>query len=172
MIINDALMQRIPNSFLVELSYIFLFLKVLLGLGEGSGSSTNFNCGTNVIESTSTYTICQTIPGETPTPTPGTTVIPVVTQRMTEIPVVSSGTTSEEAQCNPDEVVTGGGYEISEFRSSGSGGTGGSLPPPTIYYNTSFKEFSENNAWHIEIVNPSLTGTVRIYAECLRLVPA
>ena len=78
----------------------------------GSGSSNNLNCGTNVIESTSTSTTCPTIPGETPIPTPGTTVIPVVTQRMAEIPVVPSGTTSGEAQCNPDEVVTGGGYEI------------------------------------------------------------
>jgi hypothetical protein len=29
----------------------------------GSGTSSNLNCGTNVIESTSTSTTCQTIPG-------------------------------------------------------------------------------------------------------------
>ena len=124
----------------------------------GSGSSSNLNCGINVIESTSTSTTCPTIPGETPIPTPGTTVIPVVTQRMAEIPVVPSGTTSGEAQCNPDEVVTGGGYEIT------------TRAPGTFV--TNFKELAVNNAWHIEIVNPSLTNTVRVYAECLKLVPS
>ena len=126
----------------------------------GSGSSNNLNCGINVIESTSTSTTCPTIPGETPIPTPGTTVIPVVTQRMAEIPVVPSGTTSGEAQCNPDEVVTGGGYEIT------------TRAPGLLYFVTNFKELAVNNAWHIEIVNPSLTNTVRVYAECLKLVPS
>ena len=124
----------------------------------GSGSSSNLNCGINEIESTSTSTTCPTIPGETPIPTTGTTVIPVVTQRMAEIPVVPSGTTSGEAQCNPDEVVTGGGYEIT------------TRAPGTFV--TNFKELAVNNAWHIEIVNPSLTNTVRVYAECLKLVPS
>jgi hypothetical protein len=125
----------------------------------GSGSTVNLNCGTNVVASNSPQQItmtCQSIPGGTPTP--GTTVIPVVTQRMAEIPVVPSGTTSGEAQCNPDEVVTGGGYEIT------------TRAPGTFV--TNFKELAVNNAWHIEIVNPSLTNTVRVYAECLKLVPS
>ena len=100
-------------------------------------------------------------------PTEVTAIKPVVTQREVEIPVVPSGTTSGEAQYNADEVVTGGGYEISELRSSGTRGTGGSLPP-SVFIRTTFKEFAENNAWHIE-VNPNLTGNVRVYAECLKL---
>jgi hypothetical protein len=132
----------------------------------GSGSSSNLNCGTNVIESTSTSTTCPTIPGETPTPTPGTIVIPVVTQRMAEIPIIPSGTTSGEAECNPDEVVTGGGYEITEVVSSGGGGGGGIIQ---TFFKT-FKEFAVDNSWHIE-TNANLRGTVQVYAECLKLVP-
>jgi hypothetical protein len=131
----------------------------------GSGSSSNLNCGTNVIESTSTSTTCPTIPGETPTPTPGTIVIPVVTQRMAEIPIIPSGTTSGEAECNPDEVVTGGGYEIMEVVSSGGGG--GII----LTSLKTFKEFAVDNSWHIE-TNANLRGTVQVYAECLKLVPA
>jgi hypothetical protein len=67
-------------------------------------------------------------------------------------------------------VVTGGGHELSEQRRSGGGSGGGTLPPAVIFINTSFKEFAMNNAWHIEIVNPDLTGTVRVHAECLNLV--
>jgi hypothetical protein len=91
----------------------------------------------------------------------------------TNVSINPPGTTSGEAQCNPDEVVTGGGYSFSEIR-SGSGGSdgGGSLPPPTVFFTTSFKAFAQNNAWRIEIVNPNLTGTVQVYAECLKLVPA
>ena len=37
-------------------------------------------------------------------PTEVTAIKPVVTQREAEIPVVSSGTTSGEAQCNSDEL--------------------------------------------------------------------
>jgi hypothetical protein len=126
----------------------------------GSGSTGNLNCGTNVIESTSTSTTCPTIPGETPIPTPGTTVIPVVTQRMAEIPVVPSGSTSGEAQCNPDEVVTGGGYDIPRSII---------IPPPNT---TVLKEFAANNAWHVEVFDPGVSGTMRVYAECLKLVPS
>jgi hypothetical protein len=135
----------------------------------GSGSSTNINCGTNVFDDNSPQsTTCPSIPGGT-----RTTVIPVVTQREANVPINPSGTTSGEAQCNPDEVVTGGGYSFSELRSSGTGGSGGgSLPPPTVFITTSFKSFAQNNAWHIEIVNPNLIGTVQVYAECLKLVPA
>jgi hypothetical protein len=139
----------------------------------GSGSSTNINCGTNVFDNNSPQSItCPSILRENPTPVPGTTVMPVVTQRVANVSINPSGTTSGEAQCDPDEVVTGGGYSFSEIRSSGSGGSGGSLPPPTVYHRTSFKAFAQNNAWHIEIVNPNLTGSVQVYAECLKLVPA
>ena len=132
----------------------------------GSGSSTNINCGTNIAGTNLArpITACPDIPGET-------SGKPVVTQRSAEVPANPLGTTSAEAQCNPEEVVTGGGFELSEQRRSGGGGGGGTLPP-VVFINTSFKEFAENNAWHIEIVNPSLTGTVRVYAECLKLVPA
>jgi hypothetical protein len=109
-------------------------------------SSTNINCGANVYDNTSPQSItCPRIPGGTPAP--GTTVIPVVTQRAANVTINPSGTTSGEAQCNPDEVVTGGGYSFSELRSSGNGGSGGgSLPPPTVFITTSFKEFAQNNA--------------------------
>jgi hypothetical protein len=110
---------------------------------------------------------------ESGTPAPGTTVIPVVTQRAANITINPSGITSGEAQCNPDEVVTGGGYSFSEIRSGTGGSVGnGSLPPPTVYYRTAFKEFAQNNSWHIEIVNPNLTGTLQVYVECLKIVPA
>jgi hypothetical protein len=89
-----------------------------------------------------------------------------------EVPINHSGTTSGEVQCNPDVVVTGGGYSFSEIRTSGTGGSGGGPPPPTVFYTTSFNEFAQNNAWHIEIVNPNLTGIVLVYAECLKLIPA
>jgi len=139
----------------------------------GSGSSTNVNCGVNIAGTNLAQpitTTCPTLPGETPNP--GTMVIPVVTQRVANVSTNPVGTTSGEAQCNPDEVVTGGGYSFSEIRSgAGSGGGGGSLPPPTVYHRTSFKSFAENNAWHIEIVNPNLIGNVLVYAECLKLVP-
>jgi hypothetical protein len=135
----------------------------------GSGSSSNINCGTNTIGTNliQPITECPDIPGET-------AVMPVVTQRSTEVPANPSGTTSAEAQCNPDEVVTGGGFEISEQRRSGGGGGegGGTLPPAVIFINTSFKEFAANNAWHIEIVNPDLRGVLRVHAECLKLVPS
>jgi hypothetical protein len=126
----------------------------------GSGSSSNLNCGTNVIESTSKSTTCPTMPGETPIPTPGTTVIPVVTQRMAEIPVVPSGTTSGEAQCNQDEVVTGGGYDIPRSIL---------VPPPNTIV---LKEFAANNAWHVEVSDVGVLGSIKVYAECLKLVPA
>jgi hypothetical protein len=132
----------------------------------GSGSSTNINCGTNIAGTNLArpITACPDIPGET-------SGKPVVTQRSAEVPANPSGTTSAEAQCNPEEVVTGGGYELSEQRRSGGSGGGGGNLPPVVFINTSFKEFVMNNAWHIEIVNPDLTGTVKVHAECLKLVP-
>jgi hypothetical protein len=136
----------------------------------GSGSSSNINCGTNIAGTNLLQPIsCPSVPGETPSPS--ITVRPVVTQRLANVSINPSGTTSAEAQCNPDEVVTGGGYSFSEIRRTGSSGGGGSLPP-TVFITTSFKTFAQNNAWHIEIVNPNLTGTVQVYAECLKLVPA
>jgi hypothetical protein len=90
---------------------------------------------------------------------------PVVTQRSAEVPANPSGTTEAGAECNPDEVVTGGGYEISELRRVGGGGS------TSVFINTSFKEFAEDNSWHVEIVNPDLSGTVTVHAECLKLVP-
>jgi hypothetical protein len=96
---------------------------------------------------------------------------PVVTQRSAEVPANPSGTTSAEAECNPDEVVTGGGYELLEQKRI-IGGGGGGLPPAVVFINTSFKEFAEDNSWHVEIVNPDLRGTVIVHAECLKLAPA
>jgi hypothetical protein len=99
---------------------------------------------------------------------------PVVTQRSEEVPANPSGTTEAEAQCNPDEVVTGGGYELTEQKRvvDGGGGGGGGLPPAVVFINTSFKEFAEDNSWNVEIVNPDLRGTVTVYAECLKLEPS
>jgi hypothetical protein len=135
----------------------------------GSGSSTNVNCGTNIAGTNLHQQItCPIITGEKPSP--GIAVRSVVTQRVAEIPINPTGITSGEAQCNPDEVVTGGGYSFSEIRRTGSSGGGGSLPP-TVFITTSFKSFAQNNAWHIEIVNPNLIGNVLVYAECLKLVP-
>lgn len=138
----------------------------------GSGSLTNINCGINLAGTNlaQPLTTCPSIPEGTPSP--GITVRSVVTQRVAEIPIVSSGTTLGEAQCNADEVVTGGGYSFSEIRSSGTGGGGGGSLPPTVFITTSFESFAQNNAWHIEIVNPNLIGTVKVFAECLKLVPA
>ena len=88
-------------------------------------------------------------------------------QRMAEIPGVPSGTTSGEAECNPDEVVTGGRYEITELVSSGGGGGGGIIQTGF----KTFKEFAVDNSWHIE-TSANLLGTLLVYAECLKLVPA
>jgi hypothetical protein len=66
-----------------------------------------------------------------------------------------------EAECNPDEVVTGGGYDIT-MRT-------GSFPLSIV---TNFKELAVNNAWHVEVFDPDVSGTMRVYAECLKLVPS
>jgi hypothetical protein len=142
--------------------------QVLRQKNTGSGSSNNINCGTNTLASNQ---ITQNVSTETPRPAP-VNLKPVITQRSVEVLANPSGTTSAEARCNPDEVVTGGGYELSEQRRSGGSGGGGGNLPPVIFINTSFKEFAMNNAWHIEIVNPDLTGTVKVHAECLKLLPA
>jgi hypothetical protein len=61
-------------------------------------------------------------------------------------------------------VVTGGGYKLTEIVKGGGGGG---------IIQTSFKtlkEFGVDNPWHIE-TSAELRGTVRVYAECLKLVP-
>ena len=81
----------------------------------GSGSSTNINCGTNTITGNSpqaSRTLCPSVPGQSPTP--GTTVIPVVTQREgNQVDLVITGVTAT-ATCNNDEVVVGGGYRTTK----------------------------------------------------------
>ena len=54
----------------------------------------------------------------TPSPGPAIAVKPIVTQRVAEIPVGPPITEPivGEAECNPDEVVTGGGYDITMRR--------------------------------------------------------
>jgi hypothetical protein len=130
----------------------------------GSGSSTNINCGTNAVGTNlpQPITTCPSIPGETPNP--GIAVRPVVAQRSAEAQVILPGTISGEAECNPDEVVTGGGYELTETTSSGGEGGG------QVGFRT-FKEFAVDNSWHIEI-SGSTARTVIVYAECLKLVPS
>jgi hypothetical protein len=129
----------------------------------GGGSSINLNCGTNVIESTLFEQITCSIEEETPSPGPAIAVKPIVTQRVAEIPVVLPITEPivGEAECNPDEVVTGGGYDIT-MRT-------GSFPLSIV---TNFKELAVNNAWHVEVFDPDVSGTMRVYAECLKLVPS
>jgi hypothetical protein len=48
-----------------------------------------------------------------------------------------------------------------------SGGGGGII----LTSLKTFKEFAVDNSWHIE-TNANLRGTVQVYAECLKLVPA
>ena len=128
----------------------------------GSGSSTNINCGTNIAGTNLGQPItCPSIPGETPSPVPGTTVIPVVTQRFANVSSIPNGITSGESQCNSDEVVTGGGYYFPKSDR---------VPPPNTIV---LKEFAVNNAWHVEISDIGFLGvTIKVYAECLKLVPA
>lgn len=129
----------------------------------GSGESTNINCSANTIGTNLAQPItCPRIPGETPSP--AIAVRPVVTQRSAEAQVILPGTISGEAECNPDEVVTGGGYELSETI---SGGGGGGIIIPTI---RTFKEFAVDNSWHVEISGNTQPRTVIVYAECLKLV--
>ena len=65
-----------------------------------------------------------------------------------------------EAECNPDEVVTGGGYDI----------TMRTRPSSSIFV-TNFKELAVDNSWHVEVFDPGIFSTMRVYAECLKLVP-
>ena len=108
----------------------------------GSGSSDNLNCGTNVADSTLFEQITCSIEEGTPSPGPAIAVKPIVTQREAEIPVVPPITEPivGEAECNPDEVVTGGGYDIT-MRTR----------PFSSSIVTNFKELAVNNAWHVEV---------------------
>jgi hypothetical protein len=56
-----------------------------------------------------------------------------------------------EVECNLDKVVTGGGYDIT-MRS------GGPSSPSTIV--TNFKELALNNAWHVEVFDSGIFGTM------------
>jgi hypothetical protein len=122
----------------------------------GSGSSTNVNCGTNIAGSNLVQPItCPSIPGETPAPS--TTVIPIVTQRVVEVQSTELGIeNTAQAPCNPDEVVTGGGYDVSELLFTEA---------------TVIEEFAVNNAWHIKTIPTTSQHTIRVFAECLKLVP-
>ena len=53
-----------------------------------------------------------------------------------------------EAECNPDEVVTGGGYDITMRRGGAS---------PYIFVKN-FKELAVNNSWHVEVFEPRIVG--------------
>jgi hypothetical protein len=136
----------------------------------GSGSSTNINCGTNISGTNLQQPItCPSVPGETPTPT----LIPVVTQRVVEVPITPFTFTEAESPCNPDEVVTGGGFDVTDIALGGGGGIS------TISSENAglvVEEFAVNNAWHIK-VSPGnspidTTPTIQVFAECLKLVPA
>lgn len=93
------------------------------------------------------------------TPSPGTTVIPVVTHRVVEIQP-TQGITEGEAPCNPDEVVTGGGYDITD------------VVPIKASPKIVVEEFAVNNAWHVkmtaELQEPP-QGVMIVFAECLKL---
>ena len=80
----------------------------------------------------------------------------MVTQRSVTEQKTGGGVYSVDAPCNPDEVVTGGGWDSS----------GSQFSFPLV-----IKEFAENNAWHIEtaFVSPSTEGPLTVYAECLSL---
>jgi hypothetical protein len=124
----------------------------------GSGESTNINCGTNTAGSNLVQPIqCPSIPGGTP----GTTVVPVVTQR--EGPVVTASGSAEEediaqsrAECLQDEVVTGGGWERIDTR------TGWALSGV-------LKESKEGNAWVVTGSSTQDRITFKAFAECLKL---
>jgi hypothetical protein len=123
----------------------------------GSGESTNINCGTNTAGTNLAQQItCPAIP------TPRTAVVPVVTQRVVEVQATGQPIEAQ-SPCNPDEVVTGGGYDISDIADGFLTDLEGVV-----------EEFAVNNAWHIKVNQPLAESTQRlqVYAECLKLVPA
>jgi hypothetical protein len=123
----------------------------------------------------------QASPGETPTPT----LIPVVTQRVVEVqpaPPLSpsrgiNGITEAQSPCNPDEVVTGGGYDVSSVALGGEASWGSlSIINTNQDYGLVVEEFAAGNAWHIKVspVGPQNLppgATIKVFAECLKLVP-
>jgi hypothetical protein len=124
----------------------------------GSGTSTNINCGTNAAGSN-----LQPIQCPQSTPTPGAGVVPVVTQRAVTEQKSGGGVYSVTAPCNPDEVVTGGGYDFSMLTGAASAGS-------------ITKEFAVGNAWYVETLNfpPefNVEDAMTVYAECLKMVPS
>jgi hypothetical protein len=78
-----------------------------------------------------------------------------MTQRAVTEQKTGGGIYSVNAPCNPDEVITGGGWDMS--------GLGDFV----------IKEFAVGNAWHIEtlFLDSSIEGPMTVYAECLKLVP-
>ena len=87
-------------------------------------------------------------------------LLQVVERTTTPIPIVVEGT-SETAQCNSDEVVTGGGYSLS---------TAG--PPHDIVIDSNHKD-SSVNGWTVIATNFSQkpqTQFLQTYAECARII--
>jgi hypothetical protein len=143
----------------------------------GSGSSTNINCGTNTAGTNLAQPItCPSIPGETPT------LIPVVTQRVVEVQPAPQpspgfgGITEAQSPCNPDEVVTGGGYDVSDVALGGEASWGSqSIINTNQDYGLVVEEFAMNNAWHIKVSPVRFLppdATIQVFAECLKLVPS
>jgi hypothetical protein len=130
----------------------------------GSGSSNNINCGANTAGTNLPQPIT-CIAGDPQTP--GITAKPVVTQRSVVVQVNPSGITSGRAECNSDEVVTGGGYKLTEIVRSGGGGGGGIIQTGI----KTFKEFAADNSWYVEMSGMQ-PRSLKVYAECLKLVPA
>ena len=121
----------------------------------GSGSSTNINCGANTVGTNLAQPImCPSIPGETPTPG---TLTPVVTQRAVEVQLALVQINSVISPCNPDEVVTGGGYDVSFVQDD----------------SRILEESAVNNGWQVRIIanNPSPDRMI-VFAECLKIVPS
>jgi hypothetical protein len=86
----------------------------------------------------------------------------VVTQRVVEVQIPGGTISEAQSPCNPDEVVTGGGYDVSEAAITSFGGR-------------PIEEFASNNAWHIKIDSPpggiGESFPIQVFAECLKLVP-
>ena len=125
----------------------------------GSGSSTNINCASNIAGTNLPPSItCPSVPGETPV----TPAIPVVTQRGGPFVMargIGNGQLREiaesRAECLPDEVVTGGGWERIDTHNRVDRGI--------------IKENNEDNAWVVTGSSGSTESPIifKAYAECL-----
>jgi hypothetical protein len=125
----------------------------------GSGESTNVNCGTNIAGTNLAQPItCPDVDEDGD----GVLQRPVVTQRVAPSFSTNGGGSIPEnwavsrAACNEDEVVTGGGFEFNTAE-------GTSLREHAIM------ERAEDNTWSVYV---NAGGTLRAYAECLKLVPS